>query len=124
MPEAQEIDLTIADRGLLAPVLERLVSAAAARAELPVNRVVDALTIVDAIVAASDSVLDKDSREVKVRVSEGSLSIVLAGLLDGQAEAILGAADVPSIGNVLERTASSVDVVHVGPHSALVVALN
>lgn len=124
MSEAQEIDLTIADGGLLAPVLERLVSAAAARADLPVNRVVDALTVVDAIVAATDSVLDAGSREVKLRVSEGSLSIVLGGLVDGQAEAILGAADVPTVGNVLQRTASSVDVVNVGPHSALVVALN
>ena len=52
MSETQEIDLTIADGELLAPVLERLVSAAAARADLPVSRVVDALTVVDAIVAA------------------------------------------------------------------------
>lgn len=124
MPEAQEIEVTIADGGPVAPVLERLVSAAAARAELPVNRVVDALTVVDSLVAASDAALDGGERQLQLKINDGLLAIVLGGLLDGQAEAVLAAADVPGVGNVLERTASTVDVVHVGPHSALVIALN
>lgn len=124
MPEPRSIELTVDKGGPFGAVVERLVSAAAARADLPVDRVMDALTVVDALVAASDAILLDGARSVELRVGEHSLEIILDGLTPGQADAVLAAADVPDLGNILSRTASAVEVVDSDSGSALVLALN
>lgn len=128
MPEQatdhQSVDISIGDPRFSAAVLERLVSAAAARAELPVDRVVNAMTVVDAIVHATDSVLGENPREIRLTIGDGSLGLRVDSLIDGQAEAIRDAARLPDVGDVLERTASSVEIEHDGPGSALVIVLH
>ena len=122
--EEQFVDVSIGDPRFSAAVLERLVSAAAARAELPIDRVVNAMTVVDAIVHATDSVLGENPREIRLTIGDGSLGLRVDSLVDGQAEAIRDAAQLPDVGDVLERTASSVEIEHDGPSSALVIVLN
>jgi hypothetical protein len=119
-----QVEIVVKSGAHVAPVLERLVSAAAARAELPIDRVVNALTIVDVLVAATDEVLVDGQRELVLTIGEGSLGITVAGLLDGQAEAIRDAASLPEVGNVLDRTARSVGIAREGEHTALVLALD
>jgi hypothetical protein len=120
----QAIELSIGSPELAGPVLERLVSAAAARAELPVDRVVDALTIVDVLVHATDSVLPGQPRSVRVTFSVGSLEIGVENLSDGQAESIRDAADIPGVGNTLELTATAITIEREGSRSALVISLD
>jgi len=123
-PTPQIVDVTIDDPRLFGPVLERLVSAAAARAEMPVDRVINALTVVDQLVAATGSVLDGDARELAVEIGDRRLRLAIAGLEDGQAEAIHEAAVLGPMGNVFERTASAVTTERRGAHSALVISLD
>lgn len=128
MPEQvtgeQIVDVSIGDPRFSAAVLERLVSAAAARAGLPVDRVVNALTLVDALVHAADSVLDDKAREVRVTIGDGSIGLRIDSLIDGQAEAIRAAAQLPDVGDILERTASTVAIENDGSSSALVIVLD
>jgi hypothetical protein len=118
------VDVSIGDPRFAAAVLERLVSAAAARAELPVDRVINALTVVDALVYAADAVLGDNPRNLQVTIGEGTLGLRVDQLVDGQAEAIRTAANVPSVGDVFERTTTSVTIENDGTHSALVILLN
>ncbi|MGH2959336.1 MAG: hypothetical protein ACRDKE_07005 [Solirubrobacterales bacterium] len=118
------VDVSIGDPRFVSAVLERLVSAAAARAELPVDRVINAMTVVDALVHASDSVLGEGPRKLQLAIGEGSLGLRVDGLFDGQAEAIREAAHVPAVGDVFERTATAVSIEHDGTHSALVILLS
>ena len=116
----QSVDVSIGDPRFSAAVLERLVSAAAARADLPIDRVVNAMTLVDALVYATDSVLGDGTREIRVTIGDGSLGLRIDSLVDGQAEAIRDAAQLPEVGDVLGRTASTVAIEHDGVRSALV----
>jgi hypothetical protein len=122
--EAQVIDLSIGDPRFAGPILERLVSAAAARAELPVDRVVNALTVVDVLLHAADNVLPGQPRNMRIAFAPGSVRLALDGLRDGQAEAIRDAARVPGLGDVLARTAGGIEVETDGSHPALVVELD
>jgi hypothetical protein len=119
----QIVSVSIGEPSFAQPVLERLVSAAAARADLPVDRLVNALTVVDALVHASDSVL-VGSREVSISIGDRELALRVDGLLDGQAESLRDAGAVPGVGNVFERTASDVSIEHDGLRSALILTFD
>lgn len=122
--QANIVDLSLGDPRFAAPVLERLVSAAATRAELPVDRVVNALTVIDALVHATDSVIGDQPREIVLEIGSGSLLLRVDQLVDGQAEAIREAAAVPGLGDVFARTATKVEVEAEGTRTALVIALD
>jgi hypothetical protein len=120
-----EVRLAIAKEGLTGPVLERLVSAAAARADLTVDRMVNALTAVDALVGAADQVLDGSPvRNLALKILPGSLEIAIVGLRDGQAEQLRAATELPSVGDVLGHLASSVVVQHNDGESSLSILLS
>ena len=122
---ASVVKLTINEPALAAPVLERLVSAAAAQAQMPVDRVVNALTAVDGLVAAADKVLASDHpRKLSVTIGDAALSIAIDSLQDGQAEALRQAAVLPDVGDVFQRTASSVEIKADGSTSELVIQVN
>jgi hypothetical protein len=117
------VDVSIGDARFAPAVLERLISAAAARAQLPIDRVVNAMTAVDALVHATDTVLGENAREIRVTIGDGSLGLRVDQLVDGQAEALRDAARIPDVGNIFERTASSVSIENDGGHTALVIVL-
>lgn len=123
-PAKNIVDLSIGDPRIAGPVLERLVSAAATRAELPVDRVINALTVVDAVIHATDHVIGEQPREIVLEIGSGSLLLRVDQLVDGQAEAIRDAAAVPGVGDVFERTATSVEIESEGARTALVIALD
>ncbi|MGH2906054.1 MAG: hypothetical protein ACRDKI_04725 [Solirubrobacterales bacterium] len=107
--DANAIAVQISDAALTAPVLERIVSAAAVQAALPVDRLVNALAAVDSIAVAAGRVLDEaDPRRFKVLIREGEIKLVIDELADGQADAVLHATRIPAIGDVLERMATAV----------------
>jgi hypothetical protein len=120
-----EVQLTIAKADLAGPVLERLVSAAAARADLTVDRMFNALTAVDALVDAADTVLDGEPiRKLSLKISPGTLELAIVDLHDGEAEKMLEAAKLPPVGDVLGLLASSVDVQHADGRSSLSIMLS
>lgn len=117
------VQIVINQPELAGPVLERLVSAAAARAELTVDRLINALSVVDALVDAADRALADDTRCFSVTMSPGELRIDIAGLLDGEAESIVEAASLPVLGNVLTRLTSKMFISNDGDESSIRIAL-
>ncbi|HEY5342390.1 MAG TPA: hypothetical protein VIJ66_01880 [Solirubrobacteraceae bacterium] len=102
-PVANSVTLRVANGPLAAPVLGRVISMVLARADCPMNRLDDAMILCDALSAhapahARDShivfTMATDARGIELRVGE------LAGRGAGE---LLADADVPGVGNVLER---------------------
>jgi hypothetical protein len=102
-PAANSVTLRIANGPLAAPVLGRVISMVLARANCPMNRLDDAMILCDALSAhapahARDShivfTMATDAHGIELRVGE---------LTDRGAGELLADADVPGVGNVLER---------------------
>lgn len=118
------VRLLIGDPSLIAPVLERLVSAAAVQAALPVDRLVNALAAVDALASAAERTFSaNDPREFSLAIEPGRIELCVESLADGQAERLLAATRLPELGDVLERVAESVTTTSVDDGSALTIAL-
>jgi hypothetical protein len=109
-PPRNSVSLRLANGPLAAPVLGRVVSMVLARADCPMNRLDDALTLCDALSAhAPDHAYDghiaftveTDSRGIELRVGE---------LAERGAGALLADAAVPGVGNVLERLADELRI--------------
>lgn len=122
--ERSRVNLKIHDRAIAGPVLERLVSAAAVRADLSVDRIVDAMTVVDAFVAASQRSLPNGATTAwSVSFGPGTIHLALDGLETSQAEAVRSAAVLPEIGDVLAQTSHSVEIIENEGDSSLVVTI-
>ena len=117
------VELTFADAELSAPVLERLISAAATRADLSIDRIVNALAAVDALIGATEHIYaNGDERKFSIVIAPGEIRLAVDGLRGAQAESLLGATRLPEIGGVLERMASSVATEQDGDDTSLVLA--
>lgn len=101
--------LSIVQGPLLRPVLCRVVSMVLARADWPLDRLEDALLVCDAL-CATGSVesgqhltfsFEADDRRAQLRVCE---------LEPATAQRLVSEADLPLVGNVLERVAERVSV--------------
>jgi anti-sigma regulatory factor (Ser/Thr protein kinase) len=90
---------------LLAPILGRVVGALAARRDLAVDRVSDALLLTDAIAAAApDRFVDG---EVRLALADGEdgLELRLGPMEDGGADEIREELEIPDVGGTLEALA-------------------
>jgi serine/threonine-protein kinase RsbW len=103
-----EATLTVGDAGLLGPVLGRVVGMLAARAQAPIDRLDDALLLTDAVAAHAPGHADEGRVTVHVRADRAGLRLTVGSLTGGGGEALLRAASLPGVGNVLERVADEV----------------
>ena len=115
-PAANSVTLRVANGPLAAPVLGRVISMVLARTNCPMDRLDDAMILCDALSAhapahARDGHIDftmaTDERGIELRVSE---------LAERGADGLLADADVPGVGNVLERLS---DELRIEPSSAV-----
>jgi hypothetical protein len=115
-PAANSVILRVANGPLAAPVLGRVISMVLARTDCPMDRLDDAMILCDALSAhapahARDGHIDftmaTDERGIELRVSE---------LAERGADGLLADADVPGVGNVLERLS---DELRIEPSSAV-----
>jgi hypothetical protein len=114
-PAANSVTLRVANGPLAAPVLGRVISMVLARTDCPMDRLDDAMILCDALSAhapahARDGHIDftmaTDERGIELRVGE---------LAERGADGLLADADVPGVGNVLERLS---DELRIEPSSA------
>ena len=114
-PAANSVILRVANGPLAAPVLGRVISMVLARTDCPMDRLDDAMILCDALSAhapahARDGHIDftmaTDERGIELRVGE---------LAERGADGLLADADVPGVGNVLERLS---DELRIEPSSA------
>ncbi len=95
---------------LLSPVLLRIVGAYAARAELPLDRVDDAILLAEALAAAASS--ESESGRVALRIDSAprSLRLRVGPLREGAGERLVAAAYAREAGDVLRALADRVRV--------------
>lgn len=108
-------------RGPLArPVLSRAVGVAAARADLPVDRLSDALLVIDALGAAEG--LPTHVLRVVLEAADG-LTVRLGPLPAGSASRLIEEASLPAAPHLIERLADDVHVSRDGRGEYVVVKL-
>jgi len=100
--------VTLATGPLLAPVLSRVVGMLAARADWPVDRVDDGLLVADAIAAHGGAHTRDGHLTVAIEATEDELEIEVSSLTPDGARRLHAEAELPGIGNVLDRIASDV----------------
>jgi hypothetical protein len=108
--EATGTELTVARAELLEPVLARLVGALAARRDLSIERVSDAVLVTDAIADAAPERFADGCVRLGLGESEHGLELRLGPMEDGAAAEIRQRLEVPEIGGSLEGLVEEVDV--------------
>lgn len=105
-----EATITVRNGPLVGPVLTAVVAILAARADCPIDRLDDALLLADAIAAHGPDHGAHGRIRVHVTASSEGLELQVSDLRDGGGAALLESADLPGIGNVIERVADTVEV--------------
>lgn len=120
-----KIEIALGDPAMVADVLERVVSATAALANMQIDRLVNALTVVDALAPSAEiDVSAEKPRQIGITVSEGRLELAFEQLIDGEAERFHENASLPAVGNVLNTLASGSAIEADGELTKLVVVLD
>lgn len=102
--------LDVALGPLLPPILARAVGAYAARADLPLDRVDDAILVADALSAAASSEAVDGRLALRLDAEPGVLHVRVGPLRPGGAERLMSGASAGEAGNVLHRLAGRVGV--------------
>ena len=102
--------VSIACGPLVGPVLRRVVGMLAARADLPLDRLDDAVLVADLIAARAPAHVSADAVQVELSPGERSLSLSIGPLRDGGGQALVVDAAVPGVGNVIEQLADELSV--------------
>ena len=93
MPDGERavrpIALRVVPGPLAQPVGARVVTALAARADLPLDRVLDALLLTDTVLGSVLAAIGTDALDVTFAPSPGRLAIALVGLPAGTGERLL-----------------------------------
>ncbi len=102
--------LTVSDPDLLAPVLARVVGALAARRDLTIDRLSDAVLLTDAISAAAPQAFG--GGQVRLQLADGSEGIDLrvGPMEEGSGARIRDALKLPAVGGTLESLADEVSI--------------
>ena len=115
--------VSIAAGPLVGPVLRRVVGMFAARADLPLDRLDDAVLVADVVAARAPSHVAGDTVDVALESSTRSLDLRVGPLRSGGGRALVVDAAVPGVGNVIERLADQLEVETEGDREFLRVRL-
>jgi serine/threonine-protein kinase RsbW len=95
---------------LVGPVVSRVVGMLAARANCPVDRLDNALLVVDAVAAHAAAYTPDGRLTVRATTTGDALELRVGPLRKDGADALLRDCVLPSVGNVVERAADEVVV--------------
>ena len=107
---ADETRIDIAAGDALGPVLSRVISMFAARADLTVDRVADAVLLSDAISAGGDGAFPDGTARVAVAEDEGAFELRVGPLSPGGGQRLIERMRFPQINASLEALAEDVNV--------------
>jgi len=108
-PALNEATIGLAEGPLAAPVLGRVVGILAARADIPIDRLDDALLVADAVAAKAASFAEDGRVNVRVLAEPGGVELLVGPLRADGASGLIASASLPGIGNVLERVADELE---------------
>lgn len=103
-------EIAVGRSDLLGPILARIVGALAARRDLPVERVSDAVLVTDAIADAAPGRFAEGMVRLALADTEEGLELRLGPMADGGAEEIREALGVPEVGGSLEALTDDLSV--------------
>ncbi len=103
--------VSIASGPLVGPVLRRVVGMLAARADLPLDRLDDAVLVADLIAARAPAHMAAATVDVQLETGPRTLVLNVGPLRPGGGEALIQDAAVPGVGNVIEQLADQVSVI-------------
>jgi len=110
VPEAGGTEVTVGRAELLEPVLARMVGTLAARRDLPVDRVSDAVLVTDAIADAAPGRFADGCVRLGLGENEHGIELRLGPMEKGGAGAIREELAVPEVGGSLEALADGLQV--------------
>ncbi|HEU4735657.1 MAG TPA: ATP-binding protein [Solirubrobacterales bacterium] len=119
--EVTGTELTVGRAELLEPVLARLVGALAARRELSVERVADAVLVTDAIAEAAPGRFADGYVRLGLGENENGLELRLGPMEKGAAAEIRHELEVPELGGSLEALADELAIDESGDGDYLIV---
>jgi hypothetical protein len=122
-PVANEATVGLANGPLVAPVLGRVVGMLTARADCPIDRLDDALLIADAIAAKAGSFSEDGRINVRVVARSGTVDLHVGPLRTGGADELVASAELPGVGNVLQRVADVLEPQRNGDGEYLLIRL-
>jgi serine/threonine-protein kinase RsbW len=102
--------VSIASGPLVGPVLRRVVGMLAARADLPLDRLDDAVLVADLIAARAPAHVTSETVEVALEHGHRTLLLKIGPLRPGGGNALVVDAAVPGVGNVIEQLADELTV--------------
>ena len=105
-----EATMLVRNGPLLGPVLTRVIGMLAARAQCPIDKLDDALLVADTVAAHSPDHAVNGTVLVGLTAEEAGIELTVTQLEPKGAQAILKDAELPGVGNVLERVADKVEV--------------
>ena len=108
---------------LVGPVLRRVVGMLAARADLPLDRLDDAVLVADLIASRAPAHMQIPSVDVDLETGDRTLFLRVGPLRPGGGEALIVDASVPGVGNVIEQLADDITVKPDGDSEYLLVRL-
>jgi hypothetical protein len=95
---------------LVGPVLRRVVGMFAARADLPLDRLDDAVLVADVVAARAPAHVADATVEVELVSSVRALDLCVGPLREGGGRALVVDAAVPGVGNVIEQLADGLEI--------------
>ena len=102
--------VSIASGPLVGPVLRRVVGMLAARADLPLDRLDDAVLVADLIASRAPAHTQSASVDVDLETGDRTLFLRVGPLRPGGGQALIVDASVPGVGNVIEQLADDISV--------------
>jgi hypothetical protein len=102
--------VSIAAGPLVGPILRRVVGMLAARADLPLDRLDDAVLVADLIAARAPAHVLRGTVDVAFQPGRRTLSVRVGPLRPGGAQALVVDAAVPGVGNVIEQLADDLTI--------------
>ena len=102
--------VSIASGPLVGPVLRRVVGMLAARADLPLDRLDDAVLVADLIASRAPAHMQSPSVDVDLETGDRTLLLRVGPLRPGGGKALIVDASVPGVGNVIEQLADDISV--------------
>jgi hypothetical protein len=115
--------VSIAAGPLVGPVLRRVVGMLAARADLPLDRLDDAVLVADLVAARAPAHVADETVDVALDSGERSIELRVGPLRAGGGRALVVDAVVPGVGNVIEQLADGLEIEADGEHEYLHVRL-
>jgi hypothetical protein len=105
-----EATMLVRNGPLLGPVLTRVIGMLAARAQCPIDKLDDALLVADTVAAHSPDHAKNGTVLVGLATEPTGIELTVTRLKPQGAQGLLKDAELPGVGNVLERVADRVEV--------------